>query len=330
MIPAPFPWFGGKSRAAPLIWERLGNPPNFVEPFAGSLAILLQRPQPPHIETVNDLDGFLCNVWRALAADPTAVEHWADWPANECDLHARHLWLKARRDTLTAALMGDPTYYDVQLAGWWLWGVAQWIGGGWCGDGGAGPWITRDGIFMKDEGTRGVSRQRLHLGNAGQGVSRRRLHLGNAGQGVSRQQQDLLSYFQALQDRLKRVRVCCGDWLRIMGPSVLENNGLTGIVLDPPYPGTERDRDLYGVENAEIAYAVREWAIAHGENPLLRIVLCGYESSQYTMPSTWEMVSWIPNGGMSNQGNGRGCVNKSRERLWFSQHCLSPVQSRLL
>jgi site-specific DNA-adenine methylase len=41
---APFPWFGGKSRAAHLVWERFGNVPNYVEPFAGSLAVLLSRP----------------------------------------------------------------------------------------------------------------------------------------------------------------------------------------------------------------------------------------------------------------------------------------------
>lgn len=42
---APFPWFGGKSRVAPL-------------------------------------------VWRAKHR-PEEVAHWADWPVNEADLHAR-------------------------------------------------------------------------------------------------------------------------------------------------------------------------------------------------------------------------------------------------
>jgi hypothetical protein len=53
---APFPWFGGKSRAAPAIWERFGDVANYVEPFAGSLAVLLARPHAPRIETVNDAD----------------------------------------------------------------------------------------------------------------------------------------------------------------------------------------------------------------------------------------------------------------------------------
>lgn len=39
-LKAPFPWFGGKSRAAHLVWERFGAVGNYVEPFAGSLAVL--------------------------------------------------------------------------------------------------------------------------------------------------------------------------------------------------------------------------------------------------------------------------------------------------
>jgi hypothetical protein len=33
---APFPWFGGKSRVADLVWDRFGDPRNYVEPFCGS------------------------------------------------------------------------------------------------------------------------------------------------------------------------------------------------------------------------------------------------------------------------------------------------------
>lgn len=43
-LKAPFPWFGGKSRVAHIVWERFGDVPNYVEPFAGSLAVLLRRP----------------------------------------------------------------------------------------------------------------------------------------------------------------------------------------------------------------------------------------------------------------------------------------------
>ena len=26
----------------------------------------------------------------------------------------------------------DPTFFDAKIAGWWVWGISQWIGSGWC------------------------------------------------------------------------------------------------------------------------------------------------------------------------------------------------------
>ena len=43
-LSAPFPYFGGKRRAAATVWRALGDPSGYVEPFAGSAAILLARP----------------------------------------------------------------------------------------------------------------------------------------------------------------------------------------------------------------------------------------------------------------------------------------------
>lgn len=40
-LAAPFPWFGGKRKVAPEVWAALGDPDNYIEPFAGSLAVLL-------------------------------------------------------------------------------------------------------------------------------------------------------------------------------------------------------------------------------------------------------------------------------------------------
>ena len=70
----PFPWFGGKSKIAPEVWRRFGQVRNYVEPFMGSLAMLLLRPGPiTGTETVNDADGFLANFWRSVQIDPGAV-----------------------------------------------------------------------------------------------------------------------------------------------------------------------------------------------------------------------------------------------------------------
>lgn len=119
ILHAPFPWYGGKSRVASVVWERFGDVAVYAEPFAGSLAVLLGRPDTdgPRIETVNDLDGFICNAWRAILHDPDATAHHADWPANENDLTARHAWLVEQRGMLTRRLEGDPEWFDAKAAG---------------------------------------------------------------------------------------------------------------------------------------------------------------------------------------------------------------------
>ena len=150
-LKAPFPWFGGKSRVAALVWQRFGVVKNYVEPFAGSLAVLLGRPTPPRTETVNDLDCFIANFWRALAADPEGVAAWADSPVNEADLHARHEWLHDQAEFIEA-MHTDPDHYNVKVAGWWVWGLSAWIGDNWCR-------VTRQGGLP-------------HLAHGGQGVHR--------------------------------------------------------------------------------------------------------------------------------------------------------------
>ncbi len=169
-VTAPFPYFGGKRRIAQMVWQHFGDVPNYVEPFAGSLAVLLGRPTPAHTETVNDKDAYLANFWRAIQHAPELVAMHADWPVNEADLHARHRWL-----------------------------VAQ-------------------GSF-------------------------------------------------------------------------------------------------------------REWAISNGDNPLLRIALCGYEG-EHDMPPTWSVVAWKAHGGYGGQRKDGANDNADRERVWFSPHCLKPEQMR--
>lgn len=128
---APFPWFGGKSRVAGLVWGRFGDVPNYVEPFAGSLAVLLACQAPARLETVNDADCYVANFWRALQADPAGLAASADWPVNEADLHARHTWL-VNQESFRERMKSEPDHFDVKIAGWWVWGLCSWIGTGWC------------------------------------------------------------------------------------------------------------------------------------------------------------------------------------------------------
>lgn len=312
---APFPWFGGKSRVAPQVWERFGDVANYVEPFFGSGAVLLGRPgwnpDVSWIETVNDLDGFVANAWRAIQAAPAEVARMADWPANENDLHARHAWLRERRELLSRRLEGDPDYYDAKIAGWWLWGLSIWIGSGFCGDSGSGPW----GVVEDDEGTR----QLVHLGDAGQGVSRGRMN-----------SDGLLEYMGALSARLRRVRVASGDWARVCGMTPTYRIGLTGVFLDPPYSAEAgRDNGLYAVDDLSVAHDVRAWCLANGDNPLMRIALCGYDGEGHDELEAhgWTAHTWKAQGGYGSRGNGNGRANATREVVWFSPHCLRPAAS---
>lgn len=69
----PFTYFGGKLMLAERIAALLPEHKHYVEPFAGSLAVLLaKRPSP--METVNDLDGNLMNFWRILRDRPGDLE----------------------------------------------------------------------------------------------------------------------------------------------------------------------------------------------------------------------------------------------------------------
>lgn len=381
-LKAPFPWFGGKSRVASLVWERFGNVPNYVEPFAGSLAVLLGRDSQPRVETVNDIDCWISNFWRALQADPEGVATHADWPVNEADLHARHLWLVNQSD-FRERMKTDPDFFDVKIAGWWCWGICQWIGSGWCAQPGwrgrtnagrAARGINSEDVWrvrptsrpmailndarphrkMPDmKSDRGVisrvnaKRHRLGRGQ-GRGVSRQIPKLsgdsGASGSGVHSRvaNEGLLDWLQALAERLRRVRVCCGDWSRVVGPSVTHKIALTGVFLDPPYDmrvvsnKSETGRDgaaptdkLYEHHDNDVSAAVREWAIQNGDNPLLRIALCGYEG-EHDLPSTWAKVAWKANGGFGNQNpNTNGAINATRERVWFSPHCLGGNQKQL-
>ena len=312
----PYPWFGGKSSVAPIAWEAFGDARNYVEPFMGSLAMLFARPAPfVGTETVNDADGFVSNFWRAVEHAPGAVSEWADNPVNENDLHARHVWLRERRDTLTRRLEGDPDYFDAKVAGWWCWGQCCWIGSGWCDEGRQGPW----GIVEDEEGFR----QLVHLGDAGRGVNRQLVHLGDAGRGVNRKRgNDLIPYFESLSNRLRRVRVCCGDWTRVCGPTPTTKQGLTAVFLDPPYADTaERAGKLYSKDSLTVAHAAREWAIEHGDDRQLRIALCGY-AGEHSMPSSWVEWSWKARGGYGSQSQDHDNPNAHKERIWFSPHCL--------
>jgi hypothetical protein len=358
---APFPWFGGKRKAAPLTWRLLGDVPHYVEPFAGTLAVLLERPHPCnrtyYSETVNDADGFIVNVWRAIQWSPEAT-HAASWPVSEADKQARQIaCLKWRDDVMLDRLAGDATFHDPLIAGWWLYGVCCQIGA-FSGD---GPWMADPvtGRITK-QGRPGVSRDLPNLSKDGQGVNRPQLrepgvsrdlpNLSKDGQGVNRPQlrepgvddgdefhpvtmPELVRWFRWLAARLRHVRIVNGDWARVVTTGaahtipVRMGAGPAGIFLDPPYANNERAGGLYGHghDDGDITTAVRDWCATNGDNPRNRIVLAGYDTEHAALESHgWTVHEWFTNGYLTGgMGNLDGTSQQHRERLWASPHCLT-------
>ena len=308
------------------MWSALGDVEHYVEPFFGGGAALLRRPHPCnrtyHSETVNDIDGFLVNVWRSIQLSPDATADAASWPVSEADTMARHLrLLQWREERDLERLMADPDWHDAKMAGWWLQGCSNWIGSGWCA--GTGPWVVgADGRITKrakdDSSGARVPRQLPRLGNDGQGVNRPQLrepgvrrqlpHLGSDGQGVNRPQlrepgvwsdddfhpmtmPELRAWMRFLAARLRHVRIMNGDWTRAVtnGASKTINVRMgkgchCGIFVDPPYSAEAgRAAGCYANEDYAVAHAVREWALKRGTDEDTRIVLAGFSGEGHEM-----------------------------------------------
>ncbi len=301
-LQAPFPWFGGKRRCADIVWPRLGNVDLYVEPFFGSGAMLLNRPAKhfhskiKNMELVNDISCYLANFWRAIKQDPKGVSAYAVDPLNEADLHARHMWLVSKHDKLHNKIMADPFWFSTRVAGWWVWGQSCWLGRLWC------PVDCKTGVKGN------VSKVRPHLVDKGNGVFT-----------VTTDTQ-VLNWFTGLSDRLRNVRVTCGDWSRIGKPSLWKNSTTVGYFLDPPYSDDKRMAKLYATDSMTLNKEIESWCVGLSHDSI-RIALCGYEG-EYKLKG-WDCISWIPSSGMAQ---GTRTKNRGEERIWFSPSCLGAVQ----
>lgn len=295
LIRAPFPWFGGKALAAELIWEHFGSDiKNYIEPFFGSGAVLLNAPE--HLSfasTVNDLDGYICNFWRAIAHNPSEVAAHANSQVNEIDLQARHQWLVDRRQELTEKLKADPDYYCAKSAGWWAWGCCCWIGSGWC----------------KEPSQRGVYRKLPQIGDKGRGVNKQLPHLGDRGHEA--RAEFLTDWMLLLNKKLRETRITCGDWKRICSIGTISRFGKCAVLLDPPYGTTKA---VYAEDSSTVADDVRSWCVSNGGNLNLKIALCGHVGQHGEL----EDLGWIVR---SPKAYGGYQGAEDRERIWFSPSC---------
>lgn len=368
-LKAPFPYFGGKSTVANVVWQALGQPKHYIEPFAGSCAVLLGRPDyrpDKHMETINDKDGYVSNVWRSLQLEPEAVATVCDWPVNHADLNARRRYL-LKNAGLLQNLCEDPEWHDVKMAGYWIWAASCWIGSGLTrpdsmpdttgGKGvhkisitGGRPQIGVQGAGVHQAGPipecrdgKGIHSQFPLLTNE-TGVCRRPCYGSSGAHGVHKislvedepaavldvrdpYTPGISQWFRQLSERLRRVRVVCGEWSRVCGGNWQDYRGNCGIFFDPPYSAEAgRDPSIYQEESLTVAHEVREWCRTRGNLKTYRIVLAGYiEEHESLIDEGWTVHRWSAHGGFANRGNGKtqGAINRHKEALFFSPHCHS-------
>ena len=107
----------------------------------------------------------------------------------------------------------------------------------------------------------------------------------------------------------------CGDFERVLGPSVTEIGSTNAVFLDPPYPTND---EVYSIDvSDQPALRCFDWAKINWNNPKLRIALCGYEG-EFDVPSDWRVIEWKASKGYAGEGNN----NRERERVWLSPACL--------
>ena len=193
---APMPYFGGKRMIADDVWSRFGVVENYIEPFAGSLAVLLGSPHgAAQREIVGDIDGMITNFWRAIRYAPDETAWWACYPTSHLDLIARKTYLTEQLPTVVERLTSDMWWFNSQIAGIWVWTISNSIDLK-ISDRQSIPFVGAQ------KAGKGVSAQRCHADmsiphvkhSGGQGVSSQRrpqIHTGQTGQGVQIQRQDM-------------------------------------------------------------------------------------------------------------------------------------------
>lgn len=264
--PRPFPYFGGKSRAASQVWTALGPVKRYIEPFCGSAAVLLANPHwsfgEAASELINDRNHFIPNLWRALRSDAAAVLELASAPPSEIELGARHRWLEGEgRDLLEDVDWDDPHACNTYVAGVWLY---------------------RQCVSFR-------SNSDLLRASHGSGV---------------KSPSWTAFHTEWLVRRLSRVQVLAGDWKRCVTPAVLGDTPkwrpTVGVFLDPPYGGSDVDYD----DNGDTAAEVWAWAIERGDDPRMRIVVAGYDDGR-ELPKGWRSVSRVEWGGYANRSDNK-------------------------
>ena len=318
----PFNYFGGKRLIAPTVWELLGNPQSYIEPFAGGLAVLLARPMPIAAnvyETVNDIDGTIVNIWRSIRQDPETLAVWLDRPPAEADLVAVHNYLAQNKERIEQLVRSHPDACDPLAAAYHIHYLRYKVGG-----------IELQGTLRTAKPMFPVKGRNYQLMLVRDGDLRRAIFDKRGA-----------AQLYAIARRLRYVRILCGDWSRCFtgyhwrGKESSGSQLTVGVYMDPPYADTDRS-DVYTHESYEVAYEAMEWCLQHAHEPWLRIVFSSYDEflkppwCERLAAGGWRIINWKTGGGYSQLCKHKVNLNPLSEVLYISPNCRPHPQAVLL
>ena len=144
------------------------------------------------------------------------------------------------------------------------------------------------------------------------------------GQGIQAQGgNDLLPWFYALAERLKRVVTLNRSWESAVTPSLLSDTATTGdkrraIFMDPPYLTDDRNDSIYQSDkdgtSDDVARASWEWSVEHGEKYMIAYAC---HDGDFDLPDGWDKET------LSFAGVRRKDKNTKEDCVMFSRPAVS-------
>lgn len=117
-----FAYYGAKNGMLPQLLPLLPITDHYVEPFAGSAAVLMNR-RPANIETLNDLNGDIVNFFRVLRDHTSQLvksleltpyayqEFYQAWEPSDCPVEsARRFYIRTQMDVAKAGHKKDRSW----------------------------------------------------------------------------------------------------------------------------------------------------------------------------------------------------------------------------
>lgn len=260
----PYMYTGGKKGIAYFVWQLLGDPGVYVEPFFGGGSVLLNRPKFDKYyseEYVSDLDGMIINFWRTVKMDRHGLLKELERPLSEIELQAMFR-LANRTATLVDSLEDDDKYYSVRAAAAFVYTMCAALPFNW----------SNKRVTLEYGDIPGMLRSSLRVPG------------------------EMEKYIDKLFERIRYVRMHRCDWLvllsRVESRYKKKEGTIIGVYLDPPYGSSDRKSGLYRKDSKRVEKGVVEWCESHGKDRRWRIVLSTYGEYDSLLNDGWTRYVW--------------------------------------